>query len=797
MLICVAIVVVLAGGRSMAADTPGSSDAAPAGLDEIVVTATRREERLQDVPVSVTAFSQAKLDAEGLRNIDDLSRLSPGVTFQRNGSSGNYNDESSDINIRGVESTTGASTTGVYIDDTPIQSRHIGFSLNPYPALFDLDRVEVLRGPQGTLFGAGAEGGVVRFITPDPSATISSGYLRSEVADTEDGAPSYEMGAAAGIPIIADVLGLRVSASYRQDGGYVDRVAYTQDATNPLSPPNYLRTVDANSNYQDTVTVHAALKWVVNDAVTVTPSFYYQHLYLNDTGAYWNNLSNPSAGVFRNGNALPDSSADPFGLAAIKVNWNLGGATLTSNTSYYSRDLHSNSDYSQFNSTLIYSTPYPAPGATAPALFDEKEYDFYQEVRLASADRSSRLDWNVGAFYSHQNENEVEEVYDSSLTSPAAGFCTAAIPCPDGLVFNEPLNRYIDKQLAGFGEVGFKVTDTIKLTAGARYSKVDYTATTFASGALEGPPSFFERSANEHPITPKYVVSWQPQTDSLYYASAAKGFRIGGVNRDLPSSCDADFAALGVSGTPRQYASDHLWSYEIGGKNSFLDRRLQINSSLFYIDWRDIQQAEYLPTCGYSFTANLGKVESRGGEIELQSRPVDPLLIDFSAAYTDAKFAESACAGTLSFNGTACVGSPAGVPVSAAPAASAGDRLPGAKWTFLASAEYTFADVFGRKPYARADYQYATAQTALLPTQDSRNAVYDTTIPGLPLNKNLSLRAGMRWNGFDVSAFVNNLTNAHPLMYSARDVADSSFDILYFDRTVRPRTVGVTATYRY
>src|ERR1700716_543543 len=170
------------------AQTTGTESGASAGLQEVVVTATRREERLQDVPISVSAFSQEKLDAQGLRSIDDLSRLTPGVVFERNGmgSAANYNDENSDINIRGIDSQAGASTTGIYIDDTPVQSRHIGFgAVNVFPALFDLERVEVLRGPQGTLFGAGAEGGAIRFITPDPGLNNASGYLRSEIGSTK------------------------------------------------------------------------------------------------------------------------------------------------------------------------------------------------------------------------------------------------------------------------------------------------------------------------------------------------------------------------------------------------------------------------------------------------------------------------------------------------------------------------------------------------------------------------------------------------------------------------------------
>src|ERR1700722_14725948 len=205
--------IALAGLAWPAMSMAATGDAEPAssgGLEEIVVTATRRQGPVQDIPVSVMAFSQEKLDSQGLKNIDDLSRLSPGLNFQRNGmsSAGNYNDEGSDINIRGVDSTAGTSTTGIYIDDTPIQGRHIGYgAINAFPALFDLDRVEVLRGPQGTLFGAGAEGGVVRFIAPEPDVTHDSGYLRSEFASTKNGDPSYEMGAGAGGPVIDTVLG--------------------------------------------------------------------------------------------------------------------------------------------------------------------------------------------------------------------------------------------------------------------------------------------------------------------------------------------------------------------------------------------------------------------------------------------------------------------------------------------------------------------------------------------------------------------------------------------------------------
>ncbi len=337
---------------SMAA--AGDADTASGALEEVVVTATRRSERLQDVPVSVLAFSQEKLDAQGLKNIDDLSRLSPGVNFQRNGmsSAGNYNDEGSDINIRGVDSTAGTSTTGIYIDDSPIQTRHIGFgSINAFPALFDLDRVEVLRGPQGTLFGAGAEGGVVRFIAPEPDLNKSTAYARADAADTDGGAASYEGGAALGAPIIDDVLAFRASVSFRRDGGWVDRVGYTLSPNNTVALPTPVYngdTTQSNANFSETTTARLAVKWKVSDTLEITPSIYYQRLQINDTSAYWIALSDPSSGVYRNGNAGTNPSSDPFSLSAIKIKWDLGFASLFSNTSFYDRNQRATSDYTQY-----------------------------------------------------------------------------------------------------------------------------------------------------------------------------------------------------------------------------------------------------------------------------------------------------------------------------------------------------------------------------------------------------------------------------------------------------------------
>jgi iron complex outermembrane receptor protein len=822
--------IALAAGQlawpAMSMEAGDAETASSGALDEVVVTATRRSERLQDVPVSVLAFGQEKLDAQGLKNIDDLSRLSPGLNFQRNGmsSAGNYNDEGSDINIRGVDSTAGTSTTGIYIDDSPIQTRHIGFgSINAFPVLFDLDRVEVLRGPQGTLFGAGAEGGVVRFIAPEPNLNKPTGYARADVASTDGGAPSYEGGAAFGAPIIDDVLAFRASVSFRRDGGWVNRVGYTlsPDSTAALPTPVYNgNTTQTNANFSETTTARLAVKWKVSDTLEITPSIYYQRLQINDTSAYWVALSNPAANVYNNGNYGTNPSSDPFSLSAIKIKWDLGFASLFSNTSFYDRNQRATSDYTQYlratwNSFGELANVFPSAGDNGYALFRDDQRNFYQEFRLASSDTNARFVWNTGLFFSHLSENVPENIIDPTLNSevlaysgptPAVPVCTPTLPCPNGVIFSGPLDRVVDKQIAAFGEVTFKLTDTFKATVGLRVSKLDYTGSVSETGGFLGTTIVTQSSATEKPVTPKAVLSWQPDHDDLVYVSASKGFRPGGPNVGVGNICGTSLNSLGLTQVPGQFSSDSLWSYEIGSKNTFLDHRLQINASLFYIDWRNIQQNVYLPSCGEQFTANLGKAKSEGGDVEILYKPIEVLTFDLTAAYTDARLTKSSCAGTLTYDAaSASCTAPGAAPAS--PIATNGDALLGAPWTFTASSEYHFPEWAGRTPYARLDFQHSTAQKSLLPLQDSRNALFDTTIPGLPVLNNLSARAGMRFNGFDISAYADNLTNAHPLMFESRDIAPYSngpgngtgptTDTLYFGRGVRPRTIGVTATYRY
>src|SRR5580704_10828657 len=268
---------------ALAADTnaPVSApESSSNGLQEIVVTATRHEESLSKVPISVTALTQDAMDERGIKDFQDIARFTPGVNIDNSGTNA--------ISIRGISSSAGAGTTGIYIDDTPIQMRSLGFNPDDtLPKTFDLERAEILRGPQGTLFGAGSEGGAVRYIMTQPSLTTASTYVRTEASYTQYGQPSYEFGVAHGGPIIDGTLGFRASAWYRSDGGWIDRVDPTTD-----------QTTAHNVNYSHTLVLRLAGIWQPLNSLTVTPSIMYQNRQEHDQSTYWPAYSNPGAGQF-------------------------------------------------------------------------------------------------------------------------------------------------------------------------------------------------------------------------------------------------------------------------------------------------------------------------------------------------------------------------------------------------------------------------------------------------------------------------------------------------------------------
>ena len=749
-----------------------------AGGGEIVITATRRAESLSRVPISVSAYSQDQLDRQSVRDFKDVARLTPGVTFTP-GTRGNGG--ASNVSIRGISSGSGSATVGVYIDETPVQVRPSGnySSSNPYPRIFDLERVEILRGPQGTLFGAGSEGGTIRFITPEPSLSSYSVYGRTEVATTQDGDGSYEAGVAAGGPIVTDSLGLRVSGWYRRDGGVVDKVDWYDG-----------RDVASNVDWSETYVLRAALKWQPSSALTITPSIFYQNYHSNDTSVYWEKWSKPKDTKFVTANRIRTPTDDSFWLASLKAELDLGFADFVSNTALLRRTKDSvydstTLDVSSF--TSIFGTPVdtiPPPAALrnvySPGYVTSRQRTFTQEARLQSNNPDSRLKWVLGVYYQRAKERssyDVESTFINDILSYAIG-----APVTIGQIFGSELyqGRYlfassgtsVDEEIAGFGQFDLKLTDNLTVTAGVRVSHVKYESEGFSAGPVSGgPPRTTTSEASADPVTPKVGISWQATSETMLYASAAKGFRAGATTGAASSQCAADLAALGLGLEPRTIQPDSVWSYELGGKTRLFGGRLSIDGSVYRIDWKNIQSGGTLPNCNTPFAANFGDARSQGFDLTINARVTDNLTLGASVGYADAEFTTN----TAGANNIVI--------------RSKGEPLPIAPWQVVLSAQYDFA-ALGRDAYLRADYQYLSHDKTPL----DRVPTTDFTIPRAPASNNLDLRLGMKLGPVDLSVFAQNLTNQHPQYGRYRDSA-STFN--YRGVTVRPRTFGVTGVFRY
>ncbi len=789
-----------------------------------MVTATRREESLSKVPVSVTALTQDSLDQKGIKDFQDIVRFTPGVSIDNSGTNA--------ISIRGISSSGGAGTTGIYIDDTPIQMRALGFNPDDtLPKTFDLDRVEVLRGPQGTLFGAGSEGGTVRYIMTQPSVTQTSTYARTEASFTRGGEPSFEMGVAHGGPIIDDVLGFRASVWYRYDGGWIDRI-----------DPTTLAVVDKNANHGNTIAARLAALWQPAPGVKITPSIMYQNSRKHDESDYWPAYSNVADGVFRNGTPERTPVPDEYYLPALKIEAELGPVSLISNTSYYHRrelTAYQGSAYDfayyQSQAWLIGSCgsastsavppcswyplidargvhlPAGFSGYNTPNVITNNQETLTQEVRLQS-NTEGRLRWTVGGFWSLSKETSIEELRDTRIIpfwealfgiDPQDYFgqfyyCNGqGVPgqsLPDCDIY---LNHNIvhDRQIAGFGEATYAFTDQWSLTLGARYAHMSFDLSHHGDGLENYGPDYASAAQSENSFTPKVNVSFQMNPENLFYATYAKGFRPGGGNAPLPSYCDGN-GGLTQSGypdgAPLTYKSDTTQSYEIGSKNNF-GGLFRVASSVYYIKWNAIQQNVYVPyNCGLQFTDNLGTAVAKGFDVQADMALGAGVSADVAIGYTSARYTRS-------------TPPPKPLLVSAGDAISgeaAVDGGPGTSppWTVAVGAQYDFT-LGGHDAFARADWEYTSRNPWLAATQDPASTQYGPYTYTLSSTSFMSLRAGMTFQSLQVAAFIDNLldsrtTTNYQLSQLDANNPNGTPPPQENSYTFRPRTIGVTLTYR-
>jgi iron complex outermembrane receptor protein len=754
-------------------------------LEEIVVTAQRRAESLDRTPISVSAYSQQTMDAMHIQSIADLATVVPGLVVTTVG--GNTASQS-DIAIRGVFSGGNAPTTEIYIDETPIAIRRMdaaGYSGSPQPDIFDLERVEVLRGPQGTLFGAGAMGGAIRYITPQPNLTESSGYAKAEVGLTDHGAPSYAVGVAYGAALVPNSVGFRVSGWFHSDGGFVDE-------QNPFTGALTAKNANSSASY----VLRPAFTVVPLGGLTITPAAYLEHQHSNASDQYWtSDVPNPEAEKHSSGMGLgPTALVDDLKVFSLAARYDAASVSVQSDTSYLNRRFH---DFDDWTGVIPYFLGSPAP--LLYALPNYSPYDqnisstraWQQEFRVSSRG-DQRVTWVAGAYY----RRAVTELSQLITDADPASEVLYGVPAVDAFggvpqySYNgQQLSAYsdfytTDDQRALFGEATVSLTTHLKANIGVR---IEHSEVRDQKQTLAGPFAGVALSHTTAPdeidksVTPRFGLTYQITDAAMAYATAGKGYRSGGSNSgsviDNPL-CAQSARDLGFTSVPATYRSDSLWSYEVGAKVAALDRRLDVQASAYYIDWSKVQTRIYLASCGNYVYENIGKQVSQGFDLQVAAVPLHGLKLSASVGYTNAYYPDTTRGAPV--DGVAPIIRAAGEKVAYV--------LP---WTAAAHAEYTHGmeRLWDRaQGYVRLDYRWLDRLPQVAPVDASyvpQAGPYPSQAYGV-----LNVRVGVVHEGLDLSVFVNNATRADPRL-------DASYFGTYSATAIRPLTAGITGLYRF
>jgi len=549
------------------------------GIDEIVVTAQKREQRLIDVPISIEALGEEKIKDFGITGLEDLARVIPNVSTR------SLSDSNQTIVIRGVSNNTGLSAlVGIYMDEVPLSfNPQLQANLQP----IDIQRLEILRGPQGTLYGQGSTGGTVRFITNNPSFDGFEGEIGASASSMTDGDTSSEVKAILNIPVIDDRLAFRLATSYKDRGGWIDQPDIGKEDVN-----------DTQASY-----VRLKALWQASDDLSVNAMILRSR---SDSGS--SNVANVRGAngdtyyrtVIIGGSPLASTDqTDENDIYNVTVNYDLGFATLTSSSSHL--DIKS---YQSSASFLVGQDPSPNIGAISLGNTNESK-GFAQEVRLASADSGNALNWLVGAFYSDtefSNPSDASGFFFNGLSLGSSGASEFFVS---------------SKSTAIFANIGYDLSEQLTLTVGARYFEDDQT---FGQNPASDSESF------DH-LSPKVSLSYALSDNTNIYASIAEGFRSGGFNNFGPGSYDAE--------TVR--------TYEIGAKASLLNNRLSVAGALFHSQYLDYQGDELIDADLNQFaTVNPGEVEMQGFEFSTQFSVSEQFSIGLSGHYLDTEFVQIA-----------------------------------------------------------------------------------------------------------------------------------------------------------
>jgi len=727
----------------------------------VVITAQKRTEDASKVPISISVMSGEDLTAQHIEDFADVTRSIPNVSFSGGGGGGNAGNGPglSSIEMRGVSSTSGAATVGVYLDDVSMTVGNMYSMGQAEPKFFDLDRVEVLRGPQGTLYGSSSMGGTIKFLTNQPNLKEQEATVYTEVSSTAGGSTNYTVNGVFNALLTPNELALRIGAEKIHKSGFIDQITPTGNAV-----------LAKGINWEDDAVLRMAMKWAPTRALTLTPSVFYQEVKSGDIDvSYTSNESGVPLAKNQTSKTVREPGVDRLVVPSLTVNYSMDGTDLTFVSSFFQRKFNRTQDATLVDSPLLGSLiTDPALSATVGALsaavwFNNDIRQSSQELRIASKpyDPSvSPLTWVAGAYVAdmHTNVTDNEPIFGVNAAFNAAGL---SITDPNVLIdavsagfpgdnsYSSHLH-YQDTQQAIFGEANYYFSPALHVTAGIRLLQATEKFT--RDGALyynnDGTNDGVSHTAVDtsgSKATPKFALTWEVSNSQTLYASAGEGFRLGGANLAIPQTlCNLS--------APNQttYASDSLWSYEIGDKSRFLNNHLSVNSSLYYVNWKNMQQQIFLG-CGYDYNSNVGAAESYGGEIEIKARPVQSVLIGFSAGLTHA---------TLSDNEGEKVGIIGAV---------AGASIPGVpQYNVALNGQYTFrvSDDEDTSGFVRAAAHWTGNSVGGYPLLNNGTVNPDYLRPAY---STFDLSAGVNLGNWEISLFVKNLANndtiiQHPIV---------------------------------
>lgn len=595
-LVTVAVLAAAKIAAANAATTPddsGSGSGAEAQpsmqLEEVTVTARKREEKAIDVPFSLQVLDSQDLAKLGAVDFSDYARTVAGVSFEDKGA-GRYT-----VFMRGVSTGSDVDTgldsaVGIYFDEIPIAED----SSQPDLKLYDMNRIEVLRGPQGTLYGSGSLSGTLRLLPNRPDLTAASGLAEGTVSDTEHGGLNYAVDGVLNVPLSATTAARLVA--YKDDNeGFLD---------NGFSGAKGI-------NYEHTSGARAALLFKPTDKLDISLNGIYQD---GSFGEYYQVTDHFPALIIDE--AEPEPFDDRYGLAGLKVNYDFGSAKLTAVTSYYDRRRYLQNDIDYFTGEL------GLPQAFSPLTYTSRTVT--QELRLASTG-DQRLSWLIGGYFENQHEHALQSV-------SAAG---EPVPPPGEQLVN--IDRYTkNSQYAAFGEGNYKLTQKLLFTAGLRVSHLYGDNTSIDNGVLYGGQVINQGPYSNTPVTPRFILSYMPNQNSQIYVQASKGFRIGGVNPGLPPCLPQNGCIVNVKST---FGPDSTWNYELGTKMDALNGRLALDADVFLIDWKNIQ-LNVDRGDGFNGFMNAGEAVIKGFELTAHAQVSEHLLLGGQFTYTDGKITE-------------------------------------------------------------------------------------------------------------------------------------------------------------